>query len=63
MLELMVRVDHFQVVSSEQPSNGPIVISSPLKYVQHHFGGHWPTSVREVHYGHILLKNSCRSLS
>ncbi len=36
-----------------QPSDGPIAISSPLKHVQHHSGGCWPTSVCEVHWGHI----------
>ncbi len=61
VLELVVRLrvqavreGHFHKVSSEQPSDGPIVMSSPLKCVQHHSGGHWPTSVCEVHWGHEL---------
>ncbi len=48
-----VREDHFQKVSMGQPSDGPKVIRSPLKHVQQHSGGRWPTSVCEVHWGHI----------
>ncbi len=47
-----IREDHFRKISLERPSDGPIMSSSSLKHVQHNFGGHWPTSVREVHWGH-----------
>ncbi len=50
-----VRKDHFQKVLLEQLSDGPIVISSPLKHVQHHSGGRWPTLASEAHGGHVLV--------
>ncbi len=43
-----VREDHFQNVLSEQPPDGPIVITEPLEHVRYHSGACWPTSVREV---------------
>ena len=49
-----VREDHFREISSERLSDGPIVSSSSLKHVRHHSDGHWPTSVREVHWGHTI---------
>ncbi len=48
-----VHKGHFGKISSERPSDGPIVFSSSLKHLQHHFGGHWPTSISEVHWGHV----------
>ena len=61
--------DHFREISLERPSDGPIMSSSSLEYVQHHSGGHWPTLISEVVWvgpavvpARILLKNSCRSL-
>ncbi len=45
----VIREDHFQRISLEQPSDGPIMISILLN----HSGGHWPTSVCEVQWGHI----------
>ncbi len=46
----VVHGDHFQEVSSEQPSDGPIVITEPLEHANCHFGGYWPTSICEVHF-------------
>ncbi len=45
----VVREDHSWKVVAERSSGGLIVISSPLKHLQHHPDGHRPTFVSEVH--------------
>ena len=57
----VVREDHFQKVSSEKPSDGSIMLSISLKHVRHHSGGHWPTSVCQVHWGHAIARGPSSS--
>ena len=49
-----VREDQFGEISSERLSDGPIMSKSSLKHVQHHSGGHWSTSVCEVHWRQVI---------
>ncbi len=53
-----VHEDHFPKVSPDWPSDGPVVICSSHEHVQHHSGGSWPTSLSEVHRGHLSATTS-----
>ena len=39
---------------AERPSDGPSVVSESHEHVWYHSGSCWPTSVSEVHGGHVL---------